>query len=67
MGIGGYIGIGEMIVGVFTLNPAVIADGARRTATSVVVGEITAPVKEALGDVYADTDWGNVIDTCTTW
>lgn len=71
MGIGGYLGIGEMLVGVVTLNPAAIIDGARRTATSYVVGEIAAPIvepiKDAVGDFYSDVDWVDIAENCPLW
>ena len=71
MGIGGDIGIGEVAIGIVTLNPAAILDGARRTATSYLIGEITAPimepVKETLGNFYADVDWIDIAENCPLW
>lgn len=54
MGIGMIIGGIEAVAGVVTLNPALIADGARRAATSYVIGEALEPIKEVLGDEISE-------------
>lgn len=67
MGLGGYLGIGETLLGICSGNPPVIVDGVKRTLRSIVIREITAPIKEELGDIYADTDWVDVADNCPLW
>ena len=54
MRIGMIIGGLEAFAGIVTLNPALIADGARRTVTSYVIGEALEPVKELVGDGISD-------------
>ncbi len=54
MGIGMIIGGLEAVAGVVTLNPALIADGARRAATSYVIGEALEPIKEVVGDEISE-------------
>ncbi len=54
MGIGMIIGGIEAVAGVVTLNPALIADGARRAATSYVIGEALEPIKEVVGDEISE-------------
>lgn len=44
----------EAVAGVVTLNPALIADGARRAATSYVIGEALEPIKEVVGDEISE-------------
>lgn len=44
----------ETVAGVVTLNPALIADGARRAATSYVIGEALEPIKEVVGDEISE-------------
>lgn len=51
----------EAVAGIVTLNPAMIADGARRTATSYVIGEALEPIKEVVGEGVSD-----LIDAVTT-
>lgn len=36
-------------------------------ATGILLEPITEPLKEMAGEVYADTDWVDVIDSCPTW
>ena len=54
MGIGMIIGGIEAIAGIVTCNPVLIAEGARRAATSYAVGEVLEPVKEFVGDGISD-------------
>ena len=54
MGIGMIIGGLEAVAGVVTLNPALIVDGARRAATSYVIGEALEPIKEVVGDEISE-------------
>lgn len=44
----------ETVAGVVTLNPGMIADGARRVATSYVIGEVMEPIKDVVGDGISD-------------
>lgn len=61
MGIGMIIGAIEAAAGVVTLNPVMIADGARRAATSYVIGEALEPIKEVVGEGVS-----NLIDSVTS-
>ncbi len=71
IGLGTIYHLGEAALGVFTANPVLVVDGLLGAGKSYLMGEImspiTEPIKEAVGDFYADTDWIEVIDTCPTW
>lgn len=54
MRFGMIIGGLEALAGIVTLNPALIADGARRTVTSYVIGEALEPAKDLVGDGMSD-------------
>ena len=54
MGIGMIFGAIEAAAGIVTLNPAMIVDGARRTATSSLIGEALEPIKEVVGEGVSD-------------
>lgn len=54
MGIGMIFGAVEAVAGIVTLNPAMIVDGARRTATSYLIGEALEPIKEVVGEAVSD-------------
>ena len=71
VGLGVIYHLGEAAFGVATCNPVLIGDGLFGAAKSYAMGElmspITDPIKEAAKEAYSDVDWGDVIDTCTTW
>ena len=54
MGIGMIFGAIEAAAGIVTLNPAMIVDGARRSATSYLIGEALEPIKEVVGEGVSD-------------
>ena len=71
IGVGTIYHLGEAAFGLFTANPVLVVDGLLGAGKSYFIGEImspiTEPIKDAVGEFYADTDWAEVIEVCPTW
>lgn len=71
MGITTMFKLGKAAFGLFTGDPVLLCEGlmgaVQSYATGILLEPITEPLKEMAGEVYADTDWVDVIDSCPTW